>query len=201
MVHLTYLMVSGQMFPLDVGPARPGPSGQAPARQGVWPSPVPSRNFKLHRCIFQLLRDKRELISNFVEEALRLEGPIKGDFRLARVSTKLSGVDIPAGTTVMVLNGVAGRDPRQFECPGEFRVDRPNARHHLAFGHGIHTCPGAPLARSEGRVSIERLLDRTANIEISEAAHGPAGARRFEYLPTSMFRGLSRLHLEFTPIG
>jgi cytochrome P450 len=147
----------------------------------------------------QSLRDKRELIPNFVEETLRTEGPVKGDFRLARRSTRLAGIEIPAGTTVMVLNGAASRDPRHFECPAEFRVDRDNARHHLAFGHGIHTCPGAPLARSEGRVSIERLLDRTGNIEISIDAHGPAGARRYDYLPTYMFRALSNLHLRYTP--
>jgi cytochrome P450 len=148
----------------------------------------------------QLLRDKRELIPNFVEETLRTEGPVKGDFRLARKSTTLAGLDIPAGTTVMILNGAASRDPRRFECPAEFRVDRANARQHLAFGHGIHTCPGAPLARSEGRISIERLLDRTADIKISEEAHGPADARRYEYIPTYMFRGLTELHLEYTPI-
>jgi cytochrome P450 len=149
----------------------------------------------------QQLRENRELISRFVEETLRIEGPIKGEFRLARKSTTLGGVDIPAGTTVMLLNGAANRDPRQFECPGELRVQRPNARRHIAFGHGVHTCPGAPLARAEVRVCIERLFDRTANIAISEAAHGPADARRYDYMPTYMFRGLTTLNLEFTPIG
>src|SRR5207237_7008388 len=129
------------------------------------------------------------------------EGPVKGDFRLARVSTQLGGVDIPAGTTVMVLNGVANRDSRRFECPAEFHVDRSNARQHLGFGHGIHTCPGAPLARSEVRVCLERFFDRTTNIEIAEAEHGPPGARRYDYMPTYMFRGLIRLHLQLTPVG
>jgi cytochrome P450 len=148
-----------------------------------------------------LLRTRRDLIPNFVEETLRIEGPVKGDFRLARKSTTLAGVDIPAGTTVMLLNGAASRDPRRFECPAEFRMDRPNSRYHLAFGHGIHTCPGAPLARSEGRVTIERLFDRTSQIRVSETQHGPAGARRYDYLPTFMFRGASRLHLEYEPAG
>ncbi len=149
----------------------------------------------------QTLRDERDRIPNFVEEALRFESPIKGDFRLSRVASTVGGVEVPAGTTVMVLNGAANRDPRHFECPAEFRVDRPNARHHIAFGHGIHTCPGAPLARSEVRVSIERLLDRMADIRISESVHGPAGARRYDYVPTYILRGLSRLNLEFTPVG
>jgi cytochrome P450 len=146
----------------------------------------------------QLLRDRHDLIPNFVEETLRMEGAVKGDFRLARKSSTLAGVEIPAGTTVMVLNSAASRDPRHFECPGEFRVERGNARHHLAFGHGIHTCPGAPLARLEGRVTVERLLDRTTNIEISEEEHGSSGDRRYQYLPTYMFRILSGLHLTFT---
>jgi cytochrome P450 len=145
----------------------------------------------------KLVREERTRIPNFVEETLRIEGPIKGDFRLSRVATSVGGVDIPAGTTVMVLNGAANRDPRVFEQPTEFVVDRVNARQQIAFGHGIHTCPGAPLARAEARVSIERLLDRTSDIRISEAAHGPAVARRYEYAPTYILRGLRRLHLEF----
>jgi cytochrome P450 family 150 subfamily A5 len=96
-----------------------------------------------------------------------------------------------------VLNGAANRDPRRFEDPAEFRVDRGNAREHLAFGRGVHSCPGGSLARLEARVSIERLLDRTADIRISEAQHGPPGARRYHYVPTYILRGLTRLHLEF----
>jgi cytochrome P450 len=147
----------------------------------------------------QQLRDDRELIPNFVEEALRHESPIKGDFRLARVPVTVGGVEIPAGTTVMVLNGAANRDERKFDDPNEFQVDRPNARHHISFGHGVHACPGAPLARAEGRIAVERLLDRMADIRISEAEHGPPGARRYEYAPTYILRGLTNLHLEFTP--
>ncbi len=147
------------------------------------------------------LREERDLIPNFIEEALRTESPVKGDFRLARVPAAVGGVDLPAGTTVMVLNGAANRDPRRFADPAAFDAARANARHHLAFGRGIHTCPGAPLARAEARVAIERILDRTAAITISERAHGPADARRYRYLPTFILRGLTRLHLEFTPAG
>jgi cytochrome P450 len=147
----------------------------------------------------QRLRDHRELIPNFVEECLRIESPVKGDFRLARVTTRLAGVEIPAGTTVMVVNGAANRDPRRFDKPNEFDVTRTNARQHIAFGHGAHTCPGAPLARAEGRITIERLLDRVDNITISEPVHGPAGARRYDYVPTYILRGISRLHIEFEP--
>jgi cytochrome P450 len=148
----------------------------------------------------QRLRDHRELLPNFVEEMLRAESPVKGDFRLARVDTTVGGVDIAAGTTVMVLNGAANRDGRRFEDPDEFHVDRANARQHLSFGHGPHTCPGAPLARAETRVALERVLDRMGDIRISEAEHGPPGARRYQYVPTYILRGLTRLHLEFTPL-
>ena len=149
----------------------------------------------------ELLRGDRDRIPNFTEETLRFESPIKGDFRLSRVATTVGGVDIPAGTTVMVVAGAANRDPRRFDAPAEFVPDRPNARQHLAFGHGIHTCPGAPLARAEARISIERILDRMHDIRISESEHGPAGARRFEYAPTYILRGLNRLHLEFDPVS
>ena len=144
-----------------------------------------------------LLRREPERITNFVEETLRIESPVKGDFRLSRVPTTVGGVDIPAGTTVMVLNGAASRDPRHFDEPGTLDIARANARQHLAFGRGIHTCPGAPLARAEGRVAIERLLDRTTEIRVSERMHGPASARRYSYVPTFILRGLTRLHLEF----
>ena len=147
------------------------------------------------------LREHRDLIPNFVEECLRFESPVKGDFRLTRRSTTVGGVEIKAGTTVMVVNGAANRDPARFDQPTEFQVERVNARQHLAFGHGAHTCPGAPLARAEGRVTVERFLDRMDDIRVSDAEHGPPGARRFEYVPTYILRGLRSLHLEFRPSG
>lgn len=146
----------------------------------------------------QLLRDQRDRIPNFIEETLRIESPIQGSFRLSRIPSTVGGVDIPAGTTAFVAAGGANHDPRQFECPAEFQVDRANARQHVAFGHGIHTCAGAPLARAEARVTLERFLDRTADIRISESEHGPAGARRYDYIPTYFLQGLTSLHLEFT---
>jgi cytochrome P450 len=145
----------------------------------------------------QLLRNRGDLIGDFVEETLRIESPVKGDFRLARRLATVAGVDIPAGATLMVLNGAANRDPRHFEDPAEFRVDRGNSREHLAFGRGVHSCPGGPLARMEARASIERLLDRMEEIGISEVHHGPAGGRRYQYMPTYILRGVMELNLEF----
>ena len=147
------------------------------------------------------LREHRERIPDFIEEALRIESPVKADFRLARRATTVGGVDIAPGTPVMLLNGAANRDPRRFECPAEFRLDRANAKEHIAFGRGHHSCPGGPLARAEGRISVERILHRTRDIRLSEEHHGPRGARRFEYEPTWVLRGLRRVHLEFTPAG
>jgi cytochrome P450 len=145
----------------------------------------------------ETLRANRDRIPNFVEEMLRLESPIKSDFRLARVATTLAGVDIPAGTTMMLLPGAANRDPAHFDCPAELRIDRANARHNVAFARGVHSCPGGPLARIEGRVTIERVLDRLQDIRIDERHHGPAGDRRFRYVPLYIIRGLQELHLEF----
>jgi len=143
------------------------------------------------------LRADSDKIPIFIEEVLRVESPVKTDFRLARRTTSIGGVEVAAGTPVMLLNGAANRDPRHFECPSEFRVDRTNVQSHMAFGRGVHSCPGGPLARAEGRVSIERILDRTRNIRLSEEHHGPPDARRFQYEPTWILRGLSKLYLEF----
>ncbi|HTL86751.1 MAG TPA: cytochrome P450 [Acidimicrobiia bacterium] len=137
------------------------------------------------------------LIAPFIEEVLRLETPLKGSFKLARVRTNVGGVDLPPGTTVYVMNDAANRDPRQYEDPPEFRLDRPNARQHLGFGHGIHTCAGSPLARAEAHASITRFLARTTDIRVSDAHHGPIDARRYTYDPTHMMRGVTELHLEF----
>jgi cytochrome P450 family 150 subfamily A5 len=147
------------------------------------------------------LREDRNLIPNFVEECLRIEGPVKGDFRLAKKPSKVGGVDIPAGAFLYMANSAANRDARKFENPGEFKIDRQNARLHVAFGRGRHTCPGAPLARAEAVVSLNRMFDRTRDIRISEKVHGPHGARRYGYLPTFILRGLTHLNLEFDPVS
>jgi len=151
--------------------------------------------------IQQRLRDDRSLIPVFIEECLRMDSPVKSVFRMARKTTQLGDHPVPAGTTVMVSPGAANRDPKRFENPHEFDLDRKNVREHIAFSRGIHSCPGAPLARVEGRVSIERLLDRLGDITVSEDKHGPIDARRYEYEPTFILRGLTEINIEFTPIG
>jgi cytochrome P450 len=78
-------------------------------------------------------------------------------------------------------------------------MDRANARQHIAFGHGIHVCAGAPLARAEAVVSLHRFLDRTTDFHVSDAHHGPLDARKYSYDPTFILRGIQELYLEFTP--
>lgn len=151
--------------------------------------------------IQQSLRDDRGQIPGFLEEALRTESPVKSHFRLARTTTSVGGVDIPAGTILMMLPGASNRDPRKFENPHEFQHDRRNVREHVAFGRGAHSCPGAPLARSEARISFNRFLDRMADIRIDEAAHGPVDDRTYTYDPTFIMRGLSELYVNFTPVS
>ena len=148
----------------------------------------------------QRLRDDRSLIPNFVEECLRIEGPVKGDFRLAKKPTSIGGVDVPAGSFLYIANSAANRDARKFENPGEFELDRKNARLHVAFGAGRHACPGAPLARAEAVVSINRMLDQTHDIRIDEEIHGPPDGRRYSYLPTFILRGLTHINLKFDSV-
>jgi cytochrome P450 len=147
------------------------------------------------------LREDRSRIPTFVEETLRTESPVKCHFRMARTSTTVGDTKVAAGTTVMLLPGASNRDERKFEQPDEFRVDRPNVREHVAFGRGNHSCPGAPLARAEGRISIHRILDRMSDIDILEDKHGPSDARHYNYEPTWQMRGLTELHLKFVPIS
>lgn len=145
------------------------------------------------------LRENGKLVGPFVEESLRMESPTKVDFRLARKTTTLAGVPIKAGSTLMLCLGAANRDPRKFENPNEFRIDRKNVREHIAFGRGIHTCAGAPLARVEAQVTLSRLLARLRDIAIDESQHGAAGDRHYSYEPTFLLRGLTDLHITFTP--
>jgi cytochrome P450 len=136
------------------------------------------------------LRGDPGAIANFVEECLRLEGPIKGSFRLALRDTKLAGVDVPAGSMVMAVIGAANRDPRVFGDPERFDPKRSNARRNIAFGHGEHFCPGASLARAEARISFERLLARLDDFRLVDPS-------ALSYAETFVIRGLNDLPLRF----
>jgi len=147
--------------------------------------------------IQEALRNDRSRIPVFVEEALRMDAPVKSQFRLAKKNTVVGDTEVAAGTIMMVCPGAVNRDPVRFEDPHTFSLDRPNVREHIAFGRGVHSCPGGPLARVEGRVSIERILDRMSDITIDEDKHGPADDRNYTYEPTFILRGLTELHIKF----
>jgi cytochrome P450 len=136
------------------------------------------------------LRSDPTTIPNFVEECLRLEGPIKGSFRLALQDTSLAGVPIPAGSVTMAVIGAANRDPHVFENPDRFDARRSNARRNIAFGHGEHFCIGASLARAEARISFERLLARLDDIRLVDP-----GA--LSYVESFIIRGLNRVPVRF----
>jgi cytochrome P450 len=147
------------------------------------------------------LREDPGRIPAFIEETLRMEAPVKSGFRLARKSTTIGDVDVPAGSIMMICPGAVNRDPRRFDNPHQFQLHRRNVREHMAFGRGVHSCPGAPLARVEGRVSLQRILARMADIVIDDDEHGPPENRRYTYEPTYILRGLTKLHLRYRPVG
>lgn len=147
------------------------------------------------------LREDRSKIPAFLEETLRMESPVKAHFRMARKTTTVGGVRVPAGTTVMLLPGACNRDERKFDHPNTFDADRSNVREQIAFIRGVHSCPGAPLARAEGRISMNRILDRMGGIAISSEHHGPASQRRYDYEPTFILRGMRELHVTFASLG
>jgi cytochrome P450 len=144
------------------------------------------------------LRAEPDRIPDLLEEVLRLEGPVKSIARMARRSTTLGDMDIPAGTCVVIFPHAVNRDPERYENPDELDLDRSNSRTHVAFGRGIHSCPGGSLARVEARIALEQLLAATTDISIDAEHHGPADARRYEYEPTYILRGLKALHVTAT---
>ena len=136
-----------------------------------------------------LLHSDPSLVNAFVNETLRLDSPIDiPPPRLVKETTTLGQTELPAGSLVFQVLGAANRDPRKFDEPGAFRIDRsPNS--HLTFNQGIHSCVGAPLARLEGEVFFNRFIARFPDF----AADGPARLRAhhvqvrgFEALPVRL---------------
>lgn len=130
------------------------------------------------------------LLPNAIEEALRLETPTAGMWRVVTKDTVLGGVAIEEGSMVMLRYAAANRDEALFDDPDRFIVDRPNAKDHIAFGMGIHFCPGAALAREETRIGLETLLERVPSLRL-------APGNDFAHHPSVLLRGLKRLDVEF----
>jgi cytochrome P450 len=129
----------------------------------------------------ELLRARPDLVPAAVEELLRLYSPNLGFARTATRDVELHGCRVRAGDVIALVYASGNRDETVFPDPDRFLLDRP--REHLAFGHGVHKCPGAPLARLEIRVALEELLRRTSGFELV----GPVTWSRWpEYGPTSL---------------
>ncbi|MGA5465565.1 cytochrome P450 [Mycobacterium sp. NPDC050041] len=138
--------------------------------------------------IQQQVRDRPELFGAFLEEVLRFEPPFRAHYRHVVTDTMLAGVELPAGSRLVLLWGAANRDPSQFDDPESFRLDRAVGKRHIAFGKGAHFCVGAALARLEATTVLSQLLQRTTRIRAAETAR---------WLPSLLVRRLDRLPLEF----
>jgi cytochrome P450 family 144 len=111
------------------------------------------------------VREHAHLLGPFIDEALRYEPPFRGHYRHVVADTTLGGIDLPAGSRLLLLWGAANRDPAQFDTSHEFRLDRPSGKGHITFGKGAHFCVGAALARLEAQIVLRAVLDRTGWIE------------------------------------
>jgi cytochrome P450 len=141
------------------------------------------------------LRAEPALIANFIEEVLRLEGSSKITSRLARRAVKVGDRTVPPGQKILIALAAANRDPRRWPEPQAFKFDRLKAKEHVAFGRGKHVCAGAPLARVEVRILLEKFFEHTSQIDFVEAEHGPPGARTIDYEPSFIIRGVAKMHL------
>jgi cytochrome P450 len=138
-----------------------------------------------------LLRARPDLLPSAIEEVLRFRSPLQWMYRLTRRETTIDGASIPAGKLVLAMIGSANRDPRAFPAPDRFDITRdPNP--HLAFGHGLHFCLGAPLARLEARIALADLLSRMNHIR-------PASDAPWEPRKGLHVHGPTRLPIRFEP--
>ncbi|GCD41971.1 cytochrome P450 family protein [Streptomyces paromomycinus] len=140
-----------------------------------------------HPAQLAALRDGFSLLDNAVEEMLRYDGPVENaTWRFATEPVEIGGTVVPAGDIVIVGLAAAGRDAERFEAPDTFDITR-ETRGHVAFGHGIHFCLGAPLARMEGRIAVRTLLERCPGLALD------AGHDALTWRPGMTIRGPQQL--------
>jgi cytochrome P450 len=116
--------------------------------------------------LFAQLRREPALIRNFVEEVLRRESPAPGTTRCVTRDTVLGGTVLPKGSIVELRFAAANRDPREFRCPENFDLKRPNGVRHVSFGGGAHMCVGQMLARREMSCVIRTMCERMATVAL-----------------------------------
>lgn len=126
------------------------------------------------------------MLSKVIEETLRRDAPHRGLMRVTTREVELGGTLLPAGAALLLLFGSGNRDETKFPRPDDVDIDRPNVRDHLAFGTGLHVCPGAPLARAEIRIAVEALLQALPTLRLADGF-------RPRYIASYLFRGLEEL--------
>jgi cytochrome P450 len=146
--------------------------------------------FALQPDLYDTLRDQPALIPAAIEEQLRFESPVQGFYRTATVDYPIEHHVIPRQSRVLLLFGAANRDPRHFDQPNTFRLDRDPVDH-LSFGCGIHYCLGAHLTRMEAHQVVSHLTKRVAAVELT----GPPQRKQ-----NATMRGLERLPLRLVPV-
>ncbi|HUO48014.1 MAG TPA: cytochrome P450 [Acidimicrobiales bacterium] len=134
----------------------------------------------------EAVRAERALVPQTIEESLRLETPLLNITRQATTDTELSGVPVPAGSTVMLMLAAANREDERFADPDVFDTWREDPKAHIAFGHGAHACLGIHLARLEMRVALNLLLDRLPGLRLDPAGDDPHIRGQVFRSPTSL---------------
>jgi cytochrome P450 len=142
---------------------------------------------------WELLRAEPALLPQAIEELIRYRSPVQAMYRVTTQPVELGGQALPPGSGVIAFIGAGNHDPAQFAEPERFVIDRQPNRH-LGFGHGIHYCLGAPLARLEARIALGALLGRVRHLRRADDAPLEAVASPIVY-------GVRRLHLRVEPAG